>query len=236
MSHSCEQEHHECSPPPPETNASQSLYDFIDTAKTVCLNCVGKGNSGTVAECLLKSQEQKFNVSSYIESDADCQVLVHIPFTSNCRIFSVIIRCNQAEDDLLGSPKTIKLYKNFRKNIDFDTVKDMKPTHHFENPQNVGLADPGSEEYIQDESSFVEHHLPRRHFQNCHSLTLLIDDNWAADEDLLTRCYYLELRGECSGNLPAGDGIPLMAVYEAAPSPLDHKKLESEQETTNLGM
>lgn len=58
------------------------------------------------------------------------------------------------------------------------------------------------------------------------SLTLFFKDNWSADEDDLNRTYYCELRGEVTGQLK-NTGVPIVAVYEAAPNPI-HAKLESQ--------
>lgn len=232
MSHQCEHEHHDHSPPP-VTNSTQSLYEHINFLQVVCLNVVAKGSDNQSA-CVFKTQDEKYNVSRYLESDADCQMIIHVPFTGTCKLFSIVLRCNRT-DGGYSSPKTIKLYKNFNKNVDFDTLSESKDDHHFENPQDIGIG-VGIETDVLDDSTFVEHHLPRHIFQNCYSLTLFIQDNWTADEDDLTCCFYLELRGEYTGERASNDAIPLMTVYESAPNPVDHQKLEYEHENMELGM
>lgn len=236
MSHQCEDEHHSHrhSPPPIPTNSNQSLYQFIDTSKLRCLNVTSNG-ANQFPPCFIKPQDQKYDVSKYLETDADCQMLLHIPFTGDVRIFSLILRCSKAEDGC-GSPKSIKLYKNFNKNIDFETISDSKESYHMESPEDVGIASDGSVNTVEDDSTFVEHHLPRHVFQNCNSITLFFENNWSEDEDDLTRCYYLELRGEFTAKRTPHDGMPQLAVYEAAPNPADHQKLENEQESASLGM
>lgn len=243
MSHSCEDEHHDhhghghnhTAPIP--TNAEQSLYSFIDTAKIICLNAVAPTVPGQWESYkgFLKDRESRFNCGYYLESDADCQMVVHIPFTGNCRLFSIILRTSG--NDLgagLSTPKSIKVYRNFNRNIDFDTLDSSKEDLKIEHPEDVGLKD-CEETENDDESTFVEHQLPRRIFQNCSSVTLFIEDNWSGDEDQLSRLYYLEIRGEFSGQKVLNNGVPMMNVYEAAPNPVDHQKLEAEQDELGLG-
>lgn len=244
MSHSCEDEHHDhhghghdhTAPIP--TNAEQSLYAFIDTAKIICLNATVPTIAGQSEPCrgFLKDQDSRFDCGRFLQSDADCQMVVHLPFTGNCKLFSVILRTNANDPSAtLSSPRSIKLFRNFNKNIDFDTLESSKEDLKIEHPEDVGLRD-SSETENHDESTFVEHYLPRRVFQNCSSLTLFFQDNWSADEDDLCRLYYLEIRGEFSGQRVLNNGAPMINVYESAPNPVDHGKLETEQDEIGLGM
>ncbi|EDO16980.1 hypothetical protein Kpol_1041p38 [Vanderwaltozyma polyspora DSM 70294] len=233
--HHCEDEHHDghnhTAPIP--TNPGQSLYQFIDTTKIRCFNVVGNG-CNEIYKGFLKDRDNRFNCSSYAQSDADCQVIVHIPFTATCRVFSIILRTNVDDSsNNLNSPKTIKIFNNFKKNLDFDTLNSAKPDLSIEQPQNVGVQ-AGSDDINEDESTFVEHYFPRINFQNCSSLTLFLQDNWSGDEDELSRLYYLEIRGEPTGKLQPDNSVPLMAVYEAAPNPAEHNKLEQEADELNF--
>lgn len=236
MSHQCEHEHdhnHEHALPP-VTNGAQSLYPYINTPQVQCLNVNGRG-SRNLTECFLKSQDQRNDVSKYLESDADCQMILHIPFTSICRVFSIVLRTSRTASGV-ASPKNIKMFKNFTKSIDFDTLEESKPLHEVESPENVGIdLSRDSTHEVVDESSFVEHHLPRHLFQNAHCITIFIQNTWSDDDDL-TRCFYLEVRGEATGQKTGQSEVPFLAVYESAPNPLEHRKLENEYEASNLGM
>lgn len=243
MSHNCEDEHfdnghghdhgHDHTAPIP-TNPNQSLFTQIDTSKVRCLNAVARGvpMHTELFKVFLKDQDQRFNCSQYLESDADCQLVVHIPFVGNCKLFSVILRTNDT-DEGLSSPKTIKLFKNYNKSIDFDTLGSSKADLTIQHPNNVGITDTGANE---DENTFVEHYLPRRVFQNCSSLTLFLEDNWSGDEDDLCRLYYLEIRGEYTGQIVPHGGAPMTTVYESTPNPVDHHKLESEMDEVEMGL
>lgn len=248
MSHHCEDEHHDhnhghAHEAPIPTNSNQSLYSYIDTSKIRCLNTVTPTlpQQYEPYKSFLKDQDSRFNCSYYIQSDADCQVVIYIPFVGNCKLFSITLRTNSddpAED--LSSPKTIKLFKNFNGSIDFDTLNASKEDFKFEHPRNVGVRQASEtldiSEENEDESTFVEHYLPRRLFQNSSSLTLFLQDNWSQDEDQLCRIYYVEIRGEFSSEKALNNGAPLVNVYESAPNPVDHQKLETETDEIGLGM
>ncbi|CCE63535.1 hypothetical protein TPHA_0F00480 [Tetrapisispora phaffii CBS 4417] len=240
MAHHCEDEHHHSHGddhvPPAPTYTSQTLANVIDTHKIRCLNVETSSTSQPlVSKFFLKSQDAKFDCKDYIQSDADCQIILHIPFTVNCKIYSIMLRTNANDtDNELSTPKDIRIYKNYPKNIDFDTMGNTKEDYKIQQPENVGILFDEENLVNEDEDTFVEHSLPRRVFQNCHSITLFVENNWSGDGDELTRIYYLEIRGEATSALKTNDGIPLATVYESAPNPLDHGKLESEQTGLNM--
>lgn len=248
MSHHCEDEHFEhdhdhdhghdhghSHEAPIATSAAQSLYEQIDTPKIKCLNGVGKGATGKeLYKYFIKPHEEKYNTEIYLESDADCQLIINIPFVNSCKVHPVVLRTN-ANSSGYSTPRTIKIFNNFKKSLDFDTLSgESKVDFKTEHPNNVGVHK--GEASVTEDSSFVEYHLPRAQFQNCESLTLFIEDNWADDEDELSQLFFLEIRGEITGKLRPENAVPLMTVYESAPNPLDHAKLESEvSDGLNLG-
>lgn len=264
MSHNCETEHfththshthsqnndhsHEHDHTPlSATNPEQSLYQYIDTTKIKILNGVAmdKGsstfNSISKAKSFIKTQDEKFKIGTWLQSDADCQLAIQLPFTGICKIDSIILRTNKPNlSDEFDAPKTIQLYKNWKDNInlDFDTLssKHTKVDYHFEHPQNNGIEPSTTADFDTDESNMIEHFLPKRKFNDCHSITIFVKDNWSNDEDNLWKLYYIELRGEFIKNLSKDNTVPLMTVYESAPNPLDHQKLEADKDTVNLGM
>lgn len=217
------------------TNANQSLFQYIDTSKIRVLN--GTTRTTPIYDSFIKSQEDKFDISKYMESDADCQLIIQIPFTGSCKITSILLRTN-GNTGQLSSPKNINFYKNFKKhiNLDFDTINSLKPDVKIEHPNNVGIIDNINETISIDDSNIVEHHFPKSGFADCDSITMFIENNWAGDEDYLSRLYYLEIRGELTNKRKHNDTVPLMAVYESAPNPLDHSKIKSEHNNVNLGI
>ncbi|CCH44885.1 hypothetical protein BN7_4454 [Wickerhamomyces ciferrii] len=225
MSHNCEEEHHHgghgghghghddhSHVAPIPTNESQSLRQYIDTSKITGLNLSNPNNE---LHQVFKDQEQKYDVSKYIESDADAQLILNIPFTGYVKIFSIILRTS---GDSSNCPKQIKIFKN-KDNLDFDNANDSKPTYKIEQPL-IGHHDNDTNTSNNDE--FIEHYLPRNSFQSTTQLSLFIENNWDDDEDELTKVYYIEIRGQFTSPLSKD---PIITLYESAANPADHKNL-----------
>lgn len=209
--HDHDDDHSHVAPIP--TNESQSLRQYIDVYKLTGLNIAQPNDK---LQKVFKEQESKFQVSDYIESDADAQFILNIPFTGNVKIYSIILRTG---GEASNCPKTIKIFKN-KTNLDFDNVNDSKPTFKIEHPQVGHLGEDEAED--TDESSFVEHYLPRNLFQSTTQLSLFIENNWEDDEDELTKIYYIEIRGAFTSPLSKD---PIITLYESAANPADHKNL-----------
>lgn len=228
------------------TNPEQSLYAHIDNTKIKMLNAIGMSHVGrastlNMSSVFLKEQDNRFKIDTWLQSDTDCQMVIHIPFTSVCKIDSLIIRCNRPKiSDEFDAPKAINIYKNWRRNvnIDFNTInsKRVKIDATIEYPESVGIEPTSTDLINEDESSMIEYHLPKAKFNDCQSITLFFKDNWSDDEDNLVNLYYLELRGSVSGKLRKDDTVPIMSVYESAPNPVDHQKVESDKNNVNIGM
>lgn len=229
--HSREGSHGHSHEPPVETNAQQSLFPYIDTSKLQLLNGIKSHSSPCISDSFIKSLAEKYDTSRYIQSDADCQVLIQIPFTASVRIFCLLLRLNENSKGF-STPRHIEIYKNYSKNLDFDTITDVKPDFLFEYPDSVGVSPQFSGGELRNDDTFTKIDLPRNVFQNCENITVLLRDNWSGDEDDMNRIYYCEIRGEATGSLKS-NAVPIMTVYEAAPNPV-HAKLESEVVDYNL--
>jgi hypothetical protein len=215
---SCEHEHHhshgdddQSHIPLIPTSSVQNLREYIDFTQLRALNVQQRDDE---LQKVFRPSDDRFRLSGFIESDADCQMLLNIPFTGNVKLYSLIIRSDGEEH----CPKTIKLFKN-DKTLDFDNVNDKKPTFKFEHPL-LGVMD-DSLASDPNEDSFIEHHLPRSQFQSTYHLTIFVQDQHD-DEDESTKMYYIELRGIFTNPLSKD---PVIALYESAANPADHKNL-----------
>ncbi|GMM53592.1 hypothetical protein DAKH74_002080 [Maudiozyma humilis] len=262
MSHNCENEHfshghdhgghghghgHDHDDEAPlATNAQQSLYQYIDTTKSKLLNAValeGESllNTDQKYAAFIKPTDQKFDIQRSLKSDIDCQMAIQIQFTGSCRIKSIILRCNKPElSEEFDAPKTIEIYKNWKRsvNLDFDNLasKKIKPDMSVEYPKDIGIDPTTTEKIDLNEDSMIEYHMTKGKFNDCHSFTLFFKDNWTSDEDNLCKLYYLEIRGDYIGKIERDNTVPIVSVYESAPNPLDHQKVESSSDKINLGL
>lgn len=214
--------------PPLPTNASQSLNPKIDTSKLTALNL---SNPQDELIKLFKTQDTRYCVKPIFKSDLDNQLIINIPFETSVKLYSVILRTSIEPNHC---PKIIKLFKN-NLGLDFDTVGSMKATFQLEHPE-IGvhystILNSDEQEFINDDS-FVEHHLPRHLFSVVDSLTIFMENNWSGDEDENLILFSVEIRGEFKGLKKES----VIALYESAANPADHKKIFAEDELKMSGV
>ncbi|ODV62984.1 PITH domain-containing protein [Ascoidea rubescens DSM 1968] len=238
---SCHHQHHSHQHhdgPPIPTNASQSLLCQIDLLNLSALNI--KQPNDKIKLIFQKSANDdphsKYNISEYVSSDLDSQIILKIPFNANVKLFSIILRTNGSSKKC---PKTIKFFKN-RLDLDFDTIDNVKPLYEVTHPL-LGYLDNNlnaDEAIDENDLTFVEHYLSRRLFTGLTHLTIYFQNSYSDnddsdstsnlesdsqdsdsdDEEDLTM-YYIELRGDST----ALTKNPVITIYEAAANPTDHK-------------
>lgn len=205
--------------PPEATYTSQLLNLKINVFQVTALNLANPQDE--VAK-LFKTSELRYQIKPVIKSDADEQLIIHIPFLNgSVKLHSVIFRTNGDK----YCPRTIKLWKNNR-NIDFDNVNDTKPTFTLSHP-HVGVAyndddenDDEIPEILESTSDFVEHHVPRHVFTGVHTLTMFVENIHGDEEEC--HLHSVELRGEFTEL----SRDPVITIYELAANPADHKRVE----------
>ncbi|KAJ8101898.1 galactose-binding domain-like protein [Lipomyces tetrasporus] len=186
---------HSHSPPPETTFDSQSLYSRIYHDQIWTMN-ESEPNAG---RNVVKSWDERYDTEKILESDADEQLIMYIPFTGLVKLYSVLIRSLPDAH----APKTVKLFKN-RSDIDFSIATDLKADAIIEHP--AGIPD------------IVEYPLKRAIFSNVKSICLFVLDNHGEDTTQIT---YIGFRGEWKEL----SKDPVITIYEAAANPSDHKSL-----------
>ncbi|KAJ6811315.1 putative F-box protein [Iris pallida] len=128
------------------------LVDFIDWRSVECLN----QNSGHAYANALK-QGYREDDGLHLESDADEQLLIYVPFTQVVKLHSVVIKGPEEE-----GPRTVKLFAN-KEHMGFSNVNDYPPSDSIVlSPENFE-GKPVILKYVK--------------FQNVRSLTIFIEDN-----------------------------------------------------------
>ncbi|PPS11689.1 hypothetical protein GOBAR_AA08959 [Gossypium barbadense] len=95
-------------------------------------------------------EDEGFN----LESDADEQLFIYIPFTQVVKLHSIVVKGSEEE-----GPKTVKLFRN-REHMGFSNVNDFPPSDTAGKPVAVKCVK----------------------FQNVRSLTIVIEDNQSGSE------------------------------------------------------
>eukprot|EP00741_Cyanophora_paradoxa_P005696 tig00000903_g5522.t1 len=168
------------------------LNRYVDTTKVRCLNESVAGS----CQKLFKTLAKKSDRSSFLESAADEQLMLHIPFTGAIKLKSI---CVIGEGS--SAPSKVKLYVN-RADLDFGLAEQVPAA------QEVELqADP---------QGAIEYPLKIAKFQNVTDLTMFFSENFGADS---TRIYYIGLKGSYTKM----ERRAVSAVYELRPQVADHK-------------
>jgi len=169
-----------------------SLYQHINFDDITTLNEADAGSGKAIVK---KTWMERLQERPELESNVDEQLLMHIPFTGQIKLHSILIRASNSG----SAPQTLKVFIN-RNDLDFSTASDMTATQEFALSQTSD---------VQDIS------VKRALFGKVQSLTLFVVDNYGDD---VTRMSYLGLKGDW---MQLGKP-PTNILYEAAANPSDH--------------
>ena len=107
-----------------------SLYNYIDHDNVQCFN----EKVVRSIQSILKPHHTRQDRSTYVESDCDDQLLVHIPFTGSVKLMSIGLSAGPEE----AMPSHLKLFIN-RPDIDFGNVDTIQPVQEGALPREMGL-------------------------------------------------------------------------------------------------
>ncbi|KAI3448689.1 hypothetical protein Pfo_005354 [Paulownia fortunei] len=125
------------------------LLDFVDWSGVECLNQSG---SHSLPNALKQGYREDEGLN--LESDADEQLLIYIPFTQVVKLHSIVIKGPEEE-----GPKTVKLFAN-REHMGFSDTAVLSADNLKGKPVIV--------KYVK--------------FQNVHGLTIFIEDNQSGSD------------------------------------------------------
>ncbi|CAA2934865.1 PITH domain-containing At3g04780 [Olea europaea subsp. europaea] len=93
------------------------LLDFVNWSGVECLN---QNSSHCLPNALKRDYREDEGLN--LESDADEQLLIYIPFTQVIKLHSIVIKGPEEE-----GPKTVKLFAN-KEHMGFSNVNDYPPS------------------------------------------------------------------------------------------------------------
>ena len=197
MPHQCHDEHCDHDHSSDITPALQNLlYSQIDFPSVRTLN---EASPSAGRKVLQKSWDERLNPTPELVSDADAQLIIHVPFTGQVRLHSIHLRTSN--DD--SAPRTLKVHAN-NPDLDFSTASETPATQEFA---------------LSRTSEIQDIAVKRAKFTTCRSLSLFFEDNFTGDEDEPTRLSYIAFKGDWMQL----NREPVEFLYESAARPTDHK-------------
>ncbi|GAV90642.1 PITH domain-containing protein [Cephalotus follicularis] len=133
------------------------LLEFIDWSGVECLN---QNSSHSVANALKQGYREDDGLN--LESDADEQLLIYIPFMQVVKLHSIAIIGPEEE-----GPKTVKLYSN-KEHMGFSNVSDYPPSDTAVLSTDNLKGKPVVLKYVK--------------FQNVRSLTIFVEENQSGSD------------------------------------------------------
>lgn len=154
--------------------AQTDLLDYIDWS---CVECLNQQPSHAAANALKQGYRDDDGV--YLESDADEQLLIHIPFNQAVKLQGLVVKSSATEG---RAPKHIKLFTN-RASLGFSEAADFPAIQEFD------LSEQDAKEGKLLTLKFVK-------FQAVNILTLFIEDNQGAETTLIHKIAVFGSSGE----------------------------------------
>ncbi|KZT65874.1 DUF1000-domain-containing protein [Daedalea quercina L-15889] len=172
-----------------------NLYSHIDRNNVIALNAQDPGQGPDV----IKPWDQRLDEGKYLESDADDQMIIRVPFAGAVKLRALLLKAGPSDQ----TPAKVSIFTNLE-HVDFSTIGDLKAVQGFDIAQGRDIG---------------EYHVMPAKFSNITSVTLFFPESQGADT---TRIYYVGFIGTFSGERK---GQPIITVYESRPNIADHPKL-----------
>jgi len=179
---------------PEEQGHRDNLWARIDRDNVVVLNAEsGKGSD------VIKTWDARLDEEVYLESDADDQMIIRVPFTGSVKLRALLLKAGPGDQ----TPAKVALYSNVE-HLDFSDIAERKPTQEFNVAQSRELG---------------EYHVMPAKFPNVTSITLFYPASQGADT---TKIFYVGFLGSWTER----KDTPVVAVYEVKPNLADHEKIQ----------
>ncbi|KAG2232548.1 galactose-binding domain-like protein [Thamnidium elegans] len=185
----CEHDHSDL----PESGEQFLLYSKIDLDNVRCLN-ESELNSG---KKVIRPWNERMDDLKLVESDADEQLIVVIPFTGSVKLRSICLRTDPTD----SAPSKMKVFIN-RDDVDFDTADSYTPVQEFD--------------LVEGSNNVIEYGVRITKFTSVRNIILYFPENFGEDTSIIR---YIGFKGEWTEI----KRDPIITIYEAKANPADHK-------------
>ncbi|KAJ3930612.1 MAG: galactose-binding domain-like protein [Lentinula lateritia] len=150
---------------------NSNLWRCIDRDNVHGLNLADPDD----AKETIKPWDQRENIEKFAESNVDDQVIIHVPFSQNVRLRSVLLKLGRGE----VAPVHLRIYANHPNIVDFSEAETTKAQ------LDITL--------LQGEPGVVEYPLRVAAFTSINSVSLFFSESVGGD---VSRIYYIGFKGD----------------------------------------
>lgn len=196
----------------PDSGDQDLLFTSIDRDRILTLNESTPGSGASI----VKPWDRRLDPLPELISDADDQLIIHVPFTSSVKLTTLLLRPPSNVD---CTPVSVKLYKNLAESaVNFDDLPNATATTTLDSIPT-----------ISDSKEVVSFPLQPVKWSNTDSVALFIESSIGGDQ---TGLQFLGFKGKSSGYTRAA---PQNIVYESAPQLKDHSKVGADSLSSTQG-
>ncbi|KAJ7366440.1 DUF1000-domain-containing protein [Mycena albidolilacea] len=170
-----------------------NLFSRIDRDNVVALNALSPGPA------VIKPWHERLDEEKSVESDADDQMIIRIPFTGSVKLRSLLLKTGPTDQ----TPLKVVLFAN-ESSLDFQDISDKTPTQEFTVAQGREVG---------------EYALRTAKFSNVSSISLFFPEAQGADT---TKIYYVGFLGLWTERKMSAP----VTVYETQANLADHEKIQ----------
>ncbi|CAE7208118.1 unnamed protein product [Rhizoctonia solani] len=152
------------------SDASNNLFGVIDREKVHGLNLSVPED----AKAVIKPWDERENLEKYCETGVDDELILHVPFSRNVRIKSIIIKTARGD----AQPRRLRIYANHPAGLDFAEAESTRPQQDFALLEGGGI---------------VEYPVKAATFANVIALTLFLTDTPGGE---INRIYFVGFKGD----------------------------------------
>ncbi|KAJ7485286.1 galactose-binding domain-like protein [Mycena latifolia] len=172
-----------------------NLYGFIDRDNVHGLNLAVPED----AKAIIKPWDERDSTLRYADSGVDDQIILHIPFTQNVRLKSILLKLGRGE----VTPRHLRIYANHPTIVDFADAETTTPQ------LNISL--------LEGETGVIEYPFRVAAFANITSLSLFFSESLGGD---VSRIYYVGFKGDAKSQHREGSSKLEVPAANAADAPL----------------
>ncbi|KAJ6588917.1 galactose-binding domain-like protein [Mycena capillaripes] len=178
-----------------------NLYGFIDKDNVHGLNLAVPED----AKALIKPWDERDSTARYADSGVDDQMILHVPFSQNVRLKSVLLKLGRGE----STPRHLRIYANYPTIVDFADAENTTPQ------LNISL--------LEGETGVIEYPFRVAAFANITSLSLFFSDSVGGD---VSRIYYIGFKGDAKSVQREASSKLEVPAANAADAPMVDKVSE----------